>query len=107
MVEGRLPIARGDDDFGRSRRARTGVLNNSRGIVFTGQMSQKEVCHEGRAMTDKKLEGLIVGKVTFLAADAALQRPRITALHKHVLIVISFQKCCVALPKIMNYVVAS
>ena len=57
-----------------------------------GQMRQEQVAHISRAMGEKEVEGLPVGKMAVAAADTPFQMDGIRTVLEHLLIVIGFQK---------------
>src|SRR5580692_6454701 len=66
-------------------------------------MRQKQQAHEGWLVGLEKLQCLTIGKVSFAPTDAVLQMPGVPSLFEHILVVVGFQECGVALPEIADH----
>ena len=69
-------------------------------------MRQQQVTHKGGPVDCKYFQGLAVRKMPLTTTDAILQKRRILSIFKHIIIVIGFLKCCMALTEVTDQPVA-
>jgi hypothetical protein len=69
-------------------------------------MGKQEVTHVWRPVRCKDLKRLRIRQMPMSSPYAIFERPGITAIHEHVMVVIGFEEGCVALFKMVDEVVA-
>ena len=71
-IDFRFTVAGGYDDESAFGGVFEEALYQLGPVIVLGKMGQQQVTHESGAVTNEELEGLVIGEVSFAAADAVL-----------------------------------